>query len=160
MIRSTGKHIRNQKGFTLVELLMCFAIVGILASIGSTYFLDIRKRSGDAQAFSEGRNLMTAVSDAFLGLEDIDFDTNPDGVTGNLGTVQFSDGGARPSIFHLSGKIRARLSGQSTPQPGGGFLIAEIWNTEGTEDGTSESGKKEYYYEIQEDGDFLSLPTL
>ena len=60
----------------------------------------------------------------------------------------------------MSNEVRARLDGQSTTSPGGGFLTAELWNVNGTDDGTTISGKKEYLYIIDEDTNIISAPIF
>ena len=151
---------KRDSGFTLIELIIVMMLIGILMAIGALVYRDIQGRSRDAQAYSEGRNLITAVSDAFLANEDIDFDTAIAGITGPVGNVRFTDSGARTAIFSLSNNVRARMTGHSTPQPGGGSLMLEIWNVHGSDTmpGDTDSGKKEYYYEIQEDADILTMP--
>lgn len=149
--------INNQNAFTLVELIVVVAIIGILTMIGTTYFTYLKFRSGDSQAFVEGRHLLTAVNDAFLNLEDIDFGDGSFDITGPVGDTT-SGGGARPPIFTLSNEIRARLAGQSTTNPGGGELTIEIWSINGTNDSLSDSGKKEYYYFIHEDSVTILVP--
>ena len=52
------KH-RNQKGFTLIELMIVIAIIGILAAIAIPQFSKYRARSYNASAMSDARNLRT-----------------------------------------------------------------------------------------------------
>ena len=51
--------ISNKKGFTLVELLMVIAILGVLASIAIKTVQEERKKANDAQTISFMRNLLT-----------------------------------------------------------------------------------------------------
>ncbi|MFP3982351.1 MAG: type IV pilin protein [Desulfurivibrionaceae bacterium] len=52
---------KNKKGFTLVELMVVVAIVGILASVAVTQFTKYRGRAHDSVALSDIRNTRTAV---------------------------------------------------------------------------------------------------
>lgn len=52
------KH-RNQKGFTLIELMIVIAIIGILAAIAIPQFSSYRAKSYNAAALSDIRNLKT-----------------------------------------------------------------------------------------------------
>jgi len=52
------KH-RNQKGFTLIELMIVIAIIGILAAIAIPQFSKYRARAFNASAVSDAKNLRT-----------------------------------------------------------------------------------------------------
>ncbi len=65
MIKKLNKK-RNQKGFTLVELLIVIAIIGILAAIAIPQFSAYRVRAYNATALVDIKNAYTA-GQAFFG---------------------------------------------------------------------------------------------
>jgi len=52
------KH-RNQKGFTLIELMIVIAIIGILAAIAIPQFASYRAKSFNSASVSDIRNIRT-----------------------------------------------------------------------------------------------------
>jgi type IV pilus assembly protein PilA len=64
MIRAFHKK-RGQKGFTLIELMIVIAIIGILAAIAIPQFTQYRKRAYDASAKADLKSAYTAAQAYF-----------------------------------------------------------------------------------------------
>jgi prepilin-type N-terminal cleavage/methylation domain-containing protein len=56
---------RNQKGFTLIELMIVIAIIGILAAIAIPNFIAYRDKSFCSRAESDGNNVAATIADYF-----------------------------------------------------------------------------------------------
>jgi prepilin-type N-terminal cleavage/methylation domain-containing protein len=62
---------KNQKGFTLIELMIVIAIIGILAAIAIPQFNSYRKRAYNASANTDIKNAYTAAQAYFVDHPDV-----------------------------------------------------------------------------------------
>ena len=78
--------MRNEKGFTLIELMIVIAIIAIIAAIAIPNLLDARKGANEAAAKSAMRTLFTVQNLFREGDKDgdgqLDYATDPTGTAG------------------------------------------------------------------------------
>ena len=76
--------LNNKKGFTLIELMIVIAIIGILAAIAIPNFIAYRNKSYCSRAESDANNLAAAVSDYFSVPNNTTLPTVGDATTGQV----------------------------------------------------------------------------
>ena len=103
---------KNEKGFTLIELMIVIAIIGILAAIAIPQFNAYRARSYNASANTDIRNLMTSCEGYFVDYEVYPTTADPATDLANYGYVQ------------SSGVTDADIDGTATA-----YTIAAVYNT-------------------------------
>ena len=93
------KHTTKQKGFTLIELMIVVAIIGILAAIAIPQFSTYRLKAFNGAAEADLRNLMTAQEAAYADTQSYatiatveGFDDKPDNAIANLPGAKLSKG--------------------------------------------------------------------
>lgn len=149
--------LEDNKGFSLLELLVVLLVLGIMAQMTSIFVLDLKTRSSDLMAISDGRNLMTIIRDNFVNLEDVDYtQTNGSGIG-----VRTVGGVNRQPVFSLSSGVGFRIEAgsQSDGTAENGYFEAYLYHTGGTSD-TTVSGKREFYYLADEAFDAYTIATF
>ena len=149
--------MKGDSGFTIIEMLFVMAMIGILAQMAMNFMGDLKYRSSDISAVTDGRNLITVVRGNFINLEDVNYTHNP-GAGPLIGTTDTS-GNPRTPVFTLTPGVMARIEpGSVSGIAEQGFYEAYLFHESGTPDSTP-SGKREFWYLADELNAIYSLPT-
>jgi prepilin-type N-terminal cleavage/methylation domain-containing protein len=149
-IKKQFTRFNNTRGFTMIELAVVIAIIGVLSTIAIKSFTESRVHLVDAVALAETRGLGKAVIDAFLEEEDVDFTHNiGDGPV--IGTMDTAGNPRRP-VFRFSPGIRVTIVGSSNVGgTGKGICAATVTHT---------SGSKTYNLIVDEVNNITSFPGI
>lgn len=99
-----------QKGFTLIELMIVIAIVGILAAVALPAYQDYTVRAKMSEVIARGSEAKTSVAETFAAKGNLSFTTAPFnvGAAGKVRAVAWTPGGAGV------GKITLTVGGTGT----------------------------------------------
>lgn len=149
-IRNTFTALKNNRGFTLMELCIVIAIIGLLATVAIENYMDSRKHMADAAAVSEAQGLGKAVLNSFIDDNDVDLTHNV-GDGRQIGALDTS-GNARKPIFQLSQVMEVTVNGSSNWMgSGNGYVEATLEHP---------LGSKQYFLVIDEASAFTSFPNF
>lgn len=101
--------LRSKKGFTLIELMIVVAIIGILAAIAIPNFLRFQAKSKQSEAKTNLGGIFTAEV-AYYGEHNY---------YGNFGEIAWAPIGTTARYRYVSGAFTNVLGGTYTPTPGG-----------------------------------------
>jgi len=151
--------IKNEQGFTLHELLIVMAIMGVLMQIAAISMMDMRRSALDTSAISDTRNLIEAAMNKFMDKADVSLVHAAD--EGRDVGDTTNSGAARQPVFTLSPGVEARVIGSSDwSGDGNGYMEAWVYHPNGNEDVTTPSGRREFYCIIDEAAGISSFPEL
>jgi prepilin-type N-terminal cleavage/methylation domain-containing protein len=149
--------LKDHRGFTLLELCITVAIIGILATLASYNYMTMKKRAYDTAAHTDCRSLADVALNNFLDHASVRYNISGS----SIGTLDLA-GNARNPVFMLSPAVAIRITAGSSTQfaAGKGLFEAWLYNLGGSSDLTTASGKREFYVIVDEVNDLISIPSL
>ena len=132
-----------QQGFTLIELMIVIAIIGILAAVALPAYQDYVARAQVAEAMSLGSGLKVAVAESYADKGDFDdADNGSDGIPASTSvTGKYVSG-----VVVANGLITATMGGDASASITGNTLILSPTTSSGSLSWTCNTGDLEDKY--------------
>ncbi|PIE56718.1 MAG: pilus assembly protein [Desulfobulbus propionicus] len=111
--------LNNQKGFTLIELMIVIAIIGILAAIAIPNFISYRDKAYCSAAQSDVQTVMGAIADYFA---------DPENVTVSKASLNAQKGFTDGSGGSLSNDNTYTLTATGGTNPGYRVTVTDATN--------------------------------
>jgi type IV pilus assembly protein PilA len=146
-MNSCFRKLKENKGFSTIELVIVIGILSILSQIAFDLYADYKARAYDSAAINDARNLVSAVVNNFISYDDVDYEHDEDD-DNRIGAFDTS-GNPRSPVIILSKGVRARITGDNDGS-GNGYMEGYVYSDGGTDDSSTPSGKREYYCLVDE----------